>query len=406
MQKVSSVSQIRHNFTNLYGNVKVEQVERYNNLFRKFFEMTGQRLCYVASSGGRVELVGNHTDHNGGKVMGAAVSLDVVACFVPRNDGVAFIRTQGFRDIYIDVNGDLTQVEPTSRGMIRGILRYLKENGYNVGGFSAYLHSTIPSGAGISSSAAFQMLVAQIQNHLYNDGKIDNLTLAQAGQYAENVYFNKPCGLMDQTVVLTGGVVCMDFATNTITCLDAQLPNCQIVLVNTGKSHSRLNEHYATIPAEMCAVANAFGKDLLSQVDRDQFYSQRDALAGKLSERAILRAEHFFEENERVERAWEQLQTGNFAFASQLQQSGQSSIHKLQNCHYEGGDTTLIDAINTLSQLNPNGATRVHGGGFAGTVLCIVPLAEKYQFVAKATELFGAENIHQLNLRSVGTVVL
>ncbi len=406
MKLVTSASQIPDNFTNLYGKVKLEQIDRYEKLFRSFYTMTRQRQCYICSSSGRVELVGNHTDHNGGKVMGATVSLDVVACFLPRNDGVAFIRTQGFRDIKIDVNGDLTQTEPTSRGMIRGVLQYFKQNGYNVGGFSAYLHSTIPSGAGISSSAAFQMLVAQIQNHLYNDGKIDNLTLAKAGQYAENVYFNKPCGLMDQTVVLTGGIVCMDFTANTVKCLDAQLPNCQIVVVNTGKSHSRLNEHYATIPAEMKQVAKSFGKDLLSQVDREQFYSQRDALAEKLSPRAILRAEHFFEENDRVERAWEQLQNGNFAFASQLQQSGQSSIHKLQNCHYEGGDTTLIDAINTLSQLNPNGATRVHGGGFAGTVLCIVPLSDKHQFVAKATELFGVENVYQLNLRSVGTTIL
>lgn len=406
MQKVSSVSQIRHNFTNLYGNVKVEQVERYDNLFRKFYEMTGQRLCYVASSGGRVELVGNHTDHNGGKVMGAAVSLDVAACFLPRNDGRVFIRTQGFRDINIDVNGDLTQVEPTSRGMIRGILRYLKENGYVVGGFSAYLHSTIPSGAGISSSAAFQMLVCQIQNHLYNGGKIDNLTLAKAGQFAENVYFNKPCGLMDQTVVLTGGIVAMDFATNQVQCTNAQMHNHQIVVVNTGKSHSRLNEHYATIPAEMRQVASFYGKEILSQVDEELFWSTQTELAKAVSPRAILRAQHYYEENKRVERAHQSIKAGNTNFVAELNASGQSSVSKLQNCHYEGGDTTLIDAINTLSELNPNGATRVHGGGFAGTVLCIVPQGEKQCFVAKASQIFGAENVHQLKIRNVGTAIL
>ena len=337
--------------------------------------------------------------------MGMTVSLDVVACFLPREDGKVFIRTEGFRDIVIALD-DLDGIEPTSRGMIKGVLKYFVNCGYNVGGFTAILHSSMPSAAGLSSSAAFQMLVAQILNHLYNDSKLDNLTLAKAGQFAETVYFNKPCGLLDQLVVLTGGVVCMDFTNNTAKTLATLPQGLDLVVVNTGK-HSRLNCYYATIPADMKSVANFFGKQVLAEVDFCQFDKNKQQLLQTVGQQAVDRAEHFFEENVRVNNAYNACKNDDAqTFVANLNASGNSSMTKLKNCSIPGVTTVLQDAIVTLTALNPNGATRVHGGGFAGTVLCIVPQGEKQCFVAKATELFGAENVHQLKARNVGTIML
>ena len=287
----------------------------------------------------------------------------------------------------------------------------LKSRGYTVGGFVAYFNSNVPGGSGVSSSASFEVLVAEIENFLYNDGKISNEEKAIVSQYAENVYFGKPCGLLDQTAIAFGGLKKLDFKNpSNISVFDIKcdLSDYRFVLINTGGNHADLTDEYAAIPSEMFSVAKAFNKDRLIDVSKEDFFSGIHGVKGVLSDRALLRAVHFYSENERVdcvEKALAQKDYQTFLFLVNL--SGESSLSYLQNCYVSGSvDQPIPLAISISKHFNPLGATRVHGGGFAGSILSIVKADLIEDYIANMQVVFGEKNVLVLLPRSLGTVVL
>lgn len=406
MQQFTSGRQAMSYFPKLYGKKTFRQLIRYEELVRHFKKKYKSRYCYLASSSGRVELIGNHTDHNGGKVVGCTVDLDIVAAFLPNDKGVVQISGNNYRDIVFNV-ADVEKVEGGSVGMVKGVLAGLKKRGKKIGGFYACLNSCLPSGAGISSSAAFQLLVATIVNNLYNNGEIDARTLAEVGQFAENVYFSKPCGLLDQGVIAVGGIVEINFKNGfEFQRLANDLNGVNLVVVDTGKSHSSLTDCYAAIPAEMKQVANYFGKQRLADVDEVEFFKRYKEVQRTVGNRPALRAKHFFEENRLVDEVAQALKNSDVPkLFSAVSQSGNSSIWQLQNCNV-GEDRTVADAVLFAREICPGCASRVHGGGFAGTVLALVVNRDLHGFASEMGKKYGEKSVHVLKVRQVGATVL
>ena len=354
--------------------------ERYARLRAAFEERFGHSPvgARLFSSPGRAEIVGNHTDHNRGKVIVAALSCDVLCLAEPREDGIVEIASAGFRPIRFTVADTEKKESETGRSaaFARGVVHCLKERGLPVGGFSAVTESTIFRGAGVSSSAAFSVLVAELENALYLGGRLTPFEKAVAAQYAENEFFGKPCGLLDQTGIALGGLHEVDFRTDTPAF--RRLPPPQgysVVLTATGGSHAELTEHYAAVRSEMGQIAAFFGKKYLREVAMEDVMRELPSLRNATSDRAVLRSLHFFEENERVERAAEGLLTGDIsAFLAAVRESGESSLRYLQNCYVPGSvDQPLVMGLKLTETLIKRGAFRMMGGGFTGTVLAIVP---------------------------------
>ncbi len=408
MDKVNSAMQVRHWAERLYGRANTTQLSRIDKVIKTFnsqFHTTG---CYVCSSSGRVELIGNHTDHNGGKVVACTVDRDIVAGFLPTDDNRVVVKSQGYSDVSFSLD-DIGKREVSSMGMVKGVLQGLADRGYKIGGMQVYMTSNVPGGAGMSSSAAYQLLIGRIQAYLYNDNNIDGVTLARVGQWAENNYFNKPCGLMDQATIGIGGVVRMQFGANfTQKQVEHHLDGHSLVVTNTGGSHANLTDHYASIPLEMKAVAKHLGAEMLGEADRDKFFASYDEIVEATSLRSALRAKHFYEDDMRVDEACSALSSGDTAKLKQIvADSGLSSMHQLQNVMYEGGDSTLADGIAYSEQLLAGaGATRVHGGGFAGTILAVVPHNILESYHEKMSDKYGKDSVYDLRIRSVGAVVL
>ena len=405
MEKFTNGRQATCKFTQLYGKKTFAQFARYEKLVADFKKKFHADYCFLASSSGRVELVGNHTDHNGGKVVGCTIDLDIIAAFLPNDTNTVVVCGNNYKDIVIDL-AEIDTLEGGSAGMVKGVLAGLKNRGKQIGGFTALLHSTVPSGAGLSSSAAFQLLIGAIENALYNNGEISPQTLAEVGQFAENVYFNKPCGLLDQGVIAVGGVVGIDFRHGFAeTKLGRNLLGLQMVVVDTGKSHASLTAHYAAIPAEMRSVAQLFGKERLIDVDEAAFLQRFAQVKEQAGERPALRAKHFFEENRRVEQVAEALHSGDTQLLLQaVTNSGNSSISQLQNCSV-AGDDTVKDAVLLARKICPECASRVHGGGFQGTILALLG-KDVSQFAAAMADRYGQNKVHVLKVRSVGATVL
>lgn len=408
MKLVTNVNNITEDFPSLYGNIKLPQVMRYRALFRRFCKSYSKKSCYFASSSGRVEIIGNHTDHEGGKVLACAVSLDILAAFLPNDSDRLVIKAENHSDMIVELS-DIENKEKTSAGMIKGVLNYFVQHGYGIGGADVYMQSIVPTGAGISSSAAFELLFAEIENQLYNRGEISVEEIAKAGQYAENEYFLKPCGLLDQTAVAVGGVVLLDFFDGVkYEKIESGLGDLSLILIDTGGSHSHLTEHYAAIPKEMKAVAGFFGKDRLCDVNESEFYEKEKEITAKLGSRSALRAEHYFEEDKRVQDAVACLQNGDQkGFLGLINASGDSSRHKLQNCAVPNvSEHPIIDAVEKVKALCADAGVRVHGGGFAGTVLCLVPNNKKKQLVKALKKEYGEKQLFEVKARSRGVTVL
>ena len=406
MQKFYHAKQILPHLQGLYGRRNIADMLRYDEILTEFKRRFGYDYAYFCSSSGRVELIGNHLDHNGGVVLGCAINLDIVAAFQPSNTNVVRILGKDRNPIRIDLTAD--SPKPVgSAGLVAGVLTYLKNGGFAIGGFDAYTHSTVPSGAGVSSSAAFELVIASIVNHCFNGGAIPPEILAKAGQFAENDYFGKPCGLLDQSVVAVGGLVKLDFAGNlSFERLEVANDNFQLVLVDTGLSHAGLSHLYAEIPAEMYAVARVFHKSRLIELDEKAYFNQFDEILRTVGRRPTLRAKHFFEENRRVAAAVDALEHGDVdGLVKLINDSGDSSMHQLQNCAVDESDTAISDAINLARSIAPCGA-RVHGGGFAGTVLCVVPNEYAATLVRGLTAVYGESRIHTLTVRPLGATVL
>lgn len=404
MNKFSYGNQVCKYFDKLYGKRVYSQFQRYDRLIQSFKKHFNTNYCHIASASGRVEVIGNHTDHNGGKVIGCAVNLDIVAAFRPNGSNVVRLSSGGYSVIEFDISK--TPQLSGGVGLAEGVITYLKREGYAVKGFDMCTDSIVPSGAGVSSSAAFEMLIATIVNECFNDGVIPIDVQARAGQYAENKYLNKPCGLLDQGASLAGGMTMFDFGQG-YTCkhIDTNA-DIRFVLVDTGKSHAGLSHLYASIPGEMFEVAQRFDKQRLIDVEAQQLYDNEQAIRAKLGDRPFLRAKHFVEENVRVENMATALQNGDVDEIIRLiNESGDSSLYQLQNCAIDEQDTAIAQAIAYGRSLGNVGA-RVHGGGFAGTILCVVKKADFNSFVQSMSEKYGEQHVLPMTIRPMGATVL
>ena len=392
----------------LYGAAAEDGARRLGAVARTFEATFGRAPADLFSSPGRIEIVGNHTDHNAGKVLAAAVNVDTVAAVSPREDGVIEVKSEDYPPMLVELSDVSFKASElgTSAALIKGVADFYMRAGVRVGGFSACMTSTVPRGSGMSSSSSFELMIAEILNVYYNSGSLDPVFKARASQYAENVYFGKPSGLMDQTAISVGGVNMIDFR-------DFERPEFEnakwsfddldIFVAATGGDHSDLTDDYAAIPAEMKAVAEAMGGKLLRDIDPAAFYAAEDGLRSSLSPRALLRAEHFFEENVRVEQAAAAIASGDEkAFLDAVNASGMSSAVKLQNLRSSRGDRALEDALDFAGTLTGVAAKRVHGGGFAGTILLFVRKASSCAVKDALIRRFGADNVFELSVRSSG----
>lgn len=394
------------------GANKQEFACRAEKLSAQFESLTGKKPDYFYSSSGRAEICGNHTDHNHGKVLVAAISCDVLAAVAKTDDGVISIHSVGFPPFSLKVTDlEVNKAEyGKSVALARGVVKAIKDRGYDVGGFTAVTESTIFRGAGVSSSAAFELLISEILNDLYLGGALGKVDKAIISQFAENVYFGKPCGLLDQSGISLGGINKIDFCDPSAPVIEtlAAPEGYTLVITNTGGSHAALTEHYAAIKTEMHEVANFFGKQFLRDVDVKEFYAAIPELRKKVSERAILRACHFYEENDRVDAAAAALKAGKTAgFLQAIEESGKSSLNCLQNCFVPGScEQPVTLAIHISDKIIQDGAVRVHGGGFAGTILAYLADAEVGNYVAEMSGIFGKENVFTANVRKPGAIRL
>ena len=367
------------------------------------------------SAPGRTEIGGNHTDHQRGRVLAAAVNLDTVAAVRLNDLNQIRILSKGYPLCVVDVK-DLTPNEAefnTTPALIRGVAARFVQLGCEVKGFDAYCESTVLPGSGLSSSAAYEVLIGTIINHLFFDAKVSQAEVAQIGQYAENVFFGKPCGLMDQTASAVGNLVTIDFFDKDnpkIESLKFDFASCghALCIIDTRASHADLTDEYAAIPNEIKAVCAHFGKEVLTQIDEKEFFAAIPVLREKCGDRAVLRAVHFYQENARVPKQVAALEDGDFeAFLKLIKESGYSSYMYLQNVipagYKEHQDVALALAM-CEHYLEGRGAYRVHGGGFAGTVQAFVPVDMLDRFVAGIDGILGQGACHVLSIRPQGGV--
>lgn len=403
-------------FQKLYPDRWEGQRARYLHIAEEFGRhFGGERPVELYSAPGRSEIGGNHTDHQQGRVLCAAVTLDAVAV-VSRNDrNVIRIYSEGHGEERINL--EKLEIVPAEKGttaaLIRGIAARLYELDLRFGGFDAYVSSDVLPGSGLSSSAAYEVLVGTILNGLYNDGRMPPVLIAKVGQYAENVYFGKPCGLMDQCASAVGDFCLMDFAdpgsplVESIPCRPADY-GYALCLIDAGGSHAGLTDEYAAIPGEMRAVAKALGQEVLGKTGETEFYAKLGELRGQVSDRALLRAMHFYGDDRRVLDQAEALRGGDFQrFLSLVRASGRSSMVLLQNIYPSGqpSERSVSLALALCERLlSADGAWRVHGGGFAGTVQAFVPQAALESFRSGIESVFGPGSCHVLAVRPAGGV--
>ncbi len=399
----------------LYGENALErQKARYKAAEESFIKEFGVKEgIRVFSAPGRTEVSGNHTDHNNGKVLAAAVDLDIIAYTVPTDDGIITIKSEGYPIFSIDTR-DLevkADEKDSTPALVRGVAAGFEKNNLKIGGFKAYMTSDVMKGSGVSSSAAFEVLVASILSGLYNDNAVSAVKAAQISQFAENEYFGKPSGLLDQMAASVGGFVYVDFKKTQYPIImpiefNINSYGYTLCIVDTKGSHADLTPEYSAIPTEMKAVAKALGKTVLRETDEEEFFSNIAKLREKCGDRAVLRAAHFFDENKRVETAADALKNSDInSFLTVIKASGNSSYKYLQNVYAnknpeeQGVALGLYIAERVLGE---KGASRVHGGGFAGTIQAFVPNELLDEFVKAENSVFGEGSCHKLFIRPVG----
>ncbi len=393
-------------------NVSDSIINSLNDGFKNMFAGVATRYF---SAPGRTEIGGNHTDHQRGRVLAGAVNLDTVAAVRPNGTDIIRIQSQGYPLCEVDLK-NLTPVEGeinTTPALIRGVAARFVELGCKVQGFDAYCESTVLPGSGLSSSAAYEVLIGTIINHLFFDGRVSQPEIAQIGQYAENVFFGKPCGLMDQTASAVGGLVTIDFFDKdkpAIRSVNFDFSTCghALCIIDTRASHADLTDEYAAVPGEIRAVANWFGKEVLTQIDEADFYAHIPALRQACGDRAVMRCIHFYQDNSRVTKQVEALEKGDFeGFLALIKESGRSSWMYLQNvipAGYKAHQDVAVALALCEHYLQGRGAHRVHGGGFAGTIQAFVPHDLLDSFVAGMDGALGAGACHVLSIRPQGGV--
>ena len=388
------------------------QKEVLDSEFNKVFGSSPERYF---SAPGRTEIGGNHTDHQRGRVLAAAVNLDTVAAV--RVNGTDMIRvcSKGYPLCEIDVKNLVPNDDEinTTPALIRGVAARFVQLGCEIKGFDAYCESTVLPGSGLSSSAAYEVLIGTIINHMFFDAKVSQAEVAQIGQYAENVFFGKPCGLMDQTASAVGNLVTIDFFDKenpVIKPVDFDFSSCghALCIIDTRASHADLTDEYAAIPGEIKKVAEYFGKEVLTEIDEKDFFAEIPKLREKCGDRAVMRAVHFYQENARVPKQVEALEKGDFEeFLKLVKESGYSSYMYLQNVipagYKEHQDVAIALAV-CEHLLDGKGAYRVHGGGFAGTVQAFVPFEILEKFREGIDGVLGEGACHVLDIRPQGGV--
>ena len=403
----------------LYGageGVLAAQQARYGKLVDRFEARFGQPKgeLFFFSAPGRTEIGGNHTDHNNGRVLAAAVNLDTVAFVEKTDDGVIVVDSEGFPPITVPI--DALEVREadfgTTLALIRGTAGVMRQMGYAVGGFRATVSSSVLRGSGLSSSAAFEVLIAAILDGLYNGFVVDAKLRAVIAQKVENIYFGKPCGLMDQMASSVGGMVTIDFETEdaqveAIAC-DFAAKGFALCVVNTGGDHGDLTDDYAAIRTEMEAVAAQFGKKVLREVPQEQVEQNIGKLRCAVGDRAVLRALHFYDDNARVLEEVAAIRGGDLpAFFDAVTRSGDSSWKLLQNVYARPNQEQMAMGIElSLRFLAGAGAQRVHGGGFAGTIQAYVPLDRLDDYIAMIEGAFGKGSCTPLMIRPEGAVMM
>ena len=409
-------------FNEIYGSDATEkQAKRYVDLLNKFETTYNGTDVELFSSPGRTEVGGNHTDHQLGRVLAGAVNIDNIAVAARNKSEIIKISSAGYPEFEVDLN-DLTIDESkfsTSTALVKGICFKLKELGFKIGGFDAVIDGSVPVGSGLSSSASFEVLIGAILSHLFNDGKLDPVENAKIGQWSENNFFGKPCGLMDQTACSVGGFITIDFkdaANPIVKSLDFDFAKTgySLVITDTGGSHDNLDSEYALIPGEMKAVAKELGEKVLRPVPLEKVVENIPNIRKNVGDRAILRAIHFEVENERVVDEVEALESNNFQrFLELVIDSGNSSYMYNQNIYAQTQDNFDSKMANqsvalglALSELvlKGYGAWRVHGGGFAGTIQAFVPNDKLDKYISTLENTFGEGSCHKLFIRPKGSI--
>jgi len=422
--KLLSTTKIKELFCKLYGKddgVIQKQIQRYGKILKQYQNYFSSTPVHLFSAPGRTEIGGNHTDHNAGRVLAATINLDSIAAVAETHDNTVTIYSEGYTDPFKVVLDDLEpkkKEEETTTALIRGIAARLKELGYNIGGFNACISSNVMVGSGLSSSASIEVLIGTIMNHLYNESKVSKKEIALIGQYAENNYFNKPCGLMDQLTIAVGGIISIDFrdsenpVVNKVN-FDISSQNYSILVVDTGGNHADLTEDYASIPGEMKSVARELRGEVCRDIAYKDLIEKVRQLRPKVGDRAILRALHFLEDNQRVLDQVEALEKGDFdTFLGLVNESGNSSCKWLQNCFTikdpseQGITLALALTENYLKNSGRRGACRVHGGGFAGTIQVFMPDDMREDYIRLIENVFGSGSVMRLNVRPIGAICI
>ncbi len=387
--------------------------ERIDKLLGQFHALFGDREARVWSAPGRTEIGGNHTDHQHGKVVAASVDMDMLAAAAANGENIVRVKSDGYDMITLTLD-TLTPVageEGTTRALIRGVCAEAAARGYAVGGFDACVTSNVLQGSGLSSSAAFEILMGAVVNGLFCGSRLTATELAIMGQAAENKFFGKPCGLMDQMASAWGGAIAIDFADPAAPVVtpvdyDFSASGHSLCMINLHSDHADLTAEYAAIPAELGAVSAHFGKKYLREVDENEFYAAIPELRREAGDRAVLRAMHIYSDNRRVEQIVEALGANDFdRFLALVRESGRSSWVYLQNVTVRGSSREQAAAVALAlceKVLGSRGAFRIHGGGFGGTVQAFVPDDMLETFRARIEQVFGPGSCHVMHIRPVG----
>lgn len=398
----------------LYGEKALEaQRKRYCRAIEHFIEIFGEKDVELISAPGRTEIGGNHTDHQHGRVVAAAVDMDILAVAARTEDFTIHLQSEGYPMNFVDLSDLEIHSEEInkSNSLLRGVCSRFQQLGRKIGGMEVYTTNNVLKGSGLSSSASFEVLAGSLLNYLYNQGEISPVEIAKTGQYAENVYFGKPSGLLDQSASAIGGFAAMDFKNPEEPEIeridfDVERYGYSLGIIDTGGNHTDLTPDYAAVPQEMGNIARFFKKDVLRDVEESVFFSSIPKLRAEYGDRAVLRAIHFFQENQRAADLARYLKEGDFnAFLDTVNASGNSSFMYLQNTysptHPEEQGIPLALAL-CKGILDGKGACRVHGGGFAGAVQVYAPLEVISDFRQKAEAVFGEGAFHPLRVRPCG----
>lgn len=401
----------------VYGESEVS-LARYENLANQFESHFHSKEVEYFTAPGRTEIVGNHTDHNGGKILAASISLDTIGAAYPNQSDIISIFSEGYEEeIRLDISKlEEAPINQETLSLIAGMVKATIEAGFLVSGFNAYISTTVIRAAGVSSSASFEMLICSIINYFFNDGKMSYTNYAKIGQYAENRYWNKGSGLMDQMACAVGGTIALDFSNDVkYEKVDFSFSKIgyDLIIVNTGKGHADLSSEYSEIPMEMKAVAKKLGGTLLCDSSLPEFLEHFTELEESIeNDRALLRAMHFYEENLRVEEAIKAVADHNEKHLLKIiEESGNSSWKWLQNCYVatDNKDQKINLAL-ALTELFikklGDGSCRIHGGGFAGVIMSVIPKEETTHYIEYMSQYIDPKNIYPMNIREHGAIHL